>query len=180
MIVFIATVLVAAIAAGVLITTSNELQQKSQQTGEEATQQVASNLAVVSMVGKRSATSSTSLEDLELYMTLSPGASDVDISQARIFVSDGDAQYVLSYAATASATEFSATAQRDADNSFSASSPVISSGDLVLLTIELDTVGASAEPRADLEIRIVPEVGESVYKSLRLPNSYAQDLIVAL
>ncbi len=180
MIVFIATVLVAAIAAGVLITTSNELQAKSQQTGQEATEQVASNLAVVSMVGKRDSTASTSIDDLELYLTLSPGASDVDLSQARIFMSDGTNQYVLSYAAATSGTEFAATDQRDADNSFSAASPVISSGDLIRVDIDVASVGITATPRANLELRLVPEVGESVFKSIRLPNSYAQDLVIAL
>ncbi len=180
MIVFIATVLVAAIAAGVLITTSNELQQKSQQTGEEATEQVASNLAVIDMIGKRDATTDSSVEDLEVYLTLSPGAADVDLSQAKVFISDGATQYVLDYAAAVSATEFAATAQRDADSSFSAASPVITSGDLVRLDVALDTVGATATPRSDLELRIVPEVGESVFKQIRIPNSFAQDLVIPL
>src|SRR3989338_4516024 len=75
MIVFIATVLVAAIAASVLIDTSGKLQERSSRTGQEATQHVSSNLAVSSIVGKRNATSDTGLKYLEIYLTLAPGAS---------------------------------------------------------------------------------------------------------
>jgi|GEM_PF-272003 len=51
LIVFIAMVLVAAIAAGVLINTAGFLQSKSQQTGEESSAQVTNQLQVVSETG---------------------------------------------------------------------------------------------------------------------------------
>ena len=51
LIVFIAMVLVAAIAAGVLINTAGFLQSKSQQTGEESSAQVTNQLQVVSKTG---------------------------------------------------------------------------------------------------------------------------------
>ncbi len=179
MIVFIATVLVAAIAAGVLISTSSDLQQKSKETGQEATKQVSSNVAVVQMIGKRDASTDAALADLEVYITLAPGAQTVDLGETRLFLTDGTARYILSYSATApSATQFSATAIRDADSSFSATTPAMTSGDLVMLSMELDTVGLSIEPRDILDVRIVPEIGESQSKSIRTAGSYGNDVII--
>ncbi len=183
MIVFIATVLVAAIAAGVLIATSSDLQEKSSKTGSEATEQVASNLNIESVIGKRDATTDTGLKDLEIYVALAPGASEVDLEQMKLQITDGQSLLTLDYAAAASATEFAAVSVRDADSSFSAATPVMNEGDLVRIDIDLSTAaGIDMEfaPRSDVKVTMLPEVGNPVEKAFDTPNSYGGKLILDL
>ncbi len=187
MIVFIATVLVAAIAAGVLIATSSDLQEKSSKTGSEATEQVASNLNIDSVVGKRDVVGDAGLKDLEIYVSLAPGASEVDLEQMKLQITDGQKLVTLDYAAAVSATEFAASAIRDADSSFSAANPVMNEGDLVRIDIDLDNdadpaVGINMEfaPRADAKVTMLPEVGNPVEKAFDMPNSYSSKLVIEL
>ncbi len=183
MIVFIATVLVAAVAAAVLIDMSGKLQERSARTGSEATEQVSSNLAVESIIGKRDATTDTGLQDMEVYVVLAPGAKDVDLEQLKMQVQDGDTLKTLGYGTIADATNFTATAVRDADSSFSAANPVMTSGDLVRITIDLDTatgIDLEMEPRENVRLVLLPEVGNSVVTGFSTPNSYGTNLILEL
>ena len=96
LIVFIAMVLVAAIAAGVLINTAGFLQTQSEQTGQQSSAQVTDRLEPVSKTGNVSAydtvnnttQSSVSVNDntsiavteISLVVQKSPGASDINMS----------------------------------------------------------------------------------------------------
>src|SRR5258708_35202330 len=92
LIVFIAMVLVAAVAAAVLINTTGTLQQRAQSTGTEATQEVASNLKVLNVYGTRNS-SSANLWDISVNAELSAGAVPVDISKLIIRYTDGSFTY---------------------------------------------------------------------------------------
>ncbi|SFM95624.1 archaellin/type IV pilin N-terminal domain-containing protein, partial [Methanolobus profundi] len=85
LIIFIAMVLVAAVAAAVLIQTSGTLQQKAQSTGKQATQEVSSNLMVKTIEGVRAKNSATNMSDtidlLKLKVGLNVGSSPVDVNQ---------------------------------------------------------------------------------------------------
>jgi len=82
LIVFIAMVLVAAIAAGVLINTAGFLQSSSQATGQGASDATSNRLQVISATG-------TSLSDngvgvVNLNVKRGPGASNVDLETTTI------------------------------------------------------------------------------------------------
>ena len=78
LIVFIAMVLVAAVAAAVLIQTSSVLQQKAQSTGTEAMTEVSSNLKIDNIVGTANA---NNVSALNISLTLSAGGEDIDMGQ---------------------------------------------------------------------------------------------------
>jgi len=181
MIVFIATVLVAAVAAGVLIDMSGKLQEKSSRTGSEATAKVASNLDIEGLVGKRDNATASGLQDLQLFVALSPGATEVDISLLKIQIYNGTSLQILDYASgTPAAGEYGATEVRDVDGSFTTSIPVMTSGDLIRLDIPLDANTLEFEPRESIRLALIPEVGNQVVLGFQTPNSYGNNLVIDL
>ena len=96
LIVFIAMVLVAAIAAGVLINTAGFLQTQAEATGEESTQQVSDRLQVVSQSGTIGA-DDESLSEIEFVVSQAPGADSIDLNEvtAEFIGPDGQESFEL-------------------------------------------------------------------------------------
>ena len=92
LIVFIAMVLVAAIAAGVLINTAGLLQSQAEATGEESAEQVSDRIEVITVVGVDEETFGAGGADkgdingLELTVRQAPGANDINLGNAVIEV----------------------------------------------------------------------------------------------
>ena len=84
LIVFIAMVLVAAIAAGVLINTAGFLQTQAEATGEESTAQVSDRLQVVSQSGNVTGTDPRYVDELNITVAQSPGASNIDLNETTV------------------------------------------------------------------------------------------------
>ncbi|WP_436929770.1 archaellin/type IV pilin N-terminal domain-containing protein [Halosimplex halobium] len=82
LIVFIAMVLVAAIAAGVLINTAGFLQTKSEETGQQSGQQVTNRLQVSAATGSNLSDASVGI--VNLTVKKSPGASNIDLENATV------------------------------------------------------------------------------------------------
>ena len=84
LIVFIAMVLVAAIAAGVLINTAGFLQTQAEATGEDSTDLVSERINVNSAAGIVESASDGILEQVRLTVSGAPGADDIDLSDTTI------------------------------------------------------------------------------------------------
>jgi len=80
LIVFIALVLVAAIAAGVLINTAGFLQSQAEQTGQESTDQVSNTLNVVSVVGQQAG--SSGVDVINVTLAKGPGSGSINLANA--------------------------------------------------------------------------------------------------
>src|SRR6056297_1508019 len=117
LIVFIALVLVAAIAAGVLINTAGFLQTQAEQTGQDSTDQVADNINVIGEVGEvgNNNDGSGSIYEARLTVQRSPGSSEIDLSGLSIqYVGDnGFAQLVHASEKTDSNGQFTTTASKN-------------------------------------------------------------------
>ena len=83
LIVFIAMVLVAAIAAGVLINTAGFLQSQAEATGQESTDLVSERIEVGSSVGIVASGAST-LSEIRVSVSGAPGADNIDLTETTV------------------------------------------------------------------------------------------------
>lgn len=83
LIVFIAMVLVAAIAAGVLINTAGFLQSSAQATGQQSSDSTTNRIQVVSMTGNHF-TGNEEIGAVHITVKRAPGAGNVDLSKTTI------------------------------------------------------------------------------------------------
>nr|WP_254921723.1 archaellin/type IV pilin N-terminal domain-containing protein [Halorubrum ezzemoulense] len=88
LIVFIAMVLVAAIAAGVLINTAGFLQSQAESTGEESTDLVSERIEVTSSVGivgpSGADDTPSTLSEVRITTVGAPGADDIDLTDTTV------------------------------------------------------------------------------------------------
>ncbi|MDY6931919.1 MAG: archaellin/type IV pilin N-terminal domain-containing protein [Halobacteriota archaeon] len=185
LIIFIAMVLVAAVAAAVLIQTSGVLQQRATETGKEATAEVSSNIGVETIVGERTAASSANLQWINITVKVMAGAGDIDISQMRVAIQNEtsrveNVQLNTSASTTADSTHFAVNEHRDADDSYNPSNSnyVINSGDLMEIAVNVTACGVNVPAREPLRIELIPEHGASVIKELTMPASYGVDIFL--
>lgn len=169
LIIFIAMVLVAAVAAAVIIGTSGTLQQRAQQTGKDATSDVSSNMRIESAYGIR-ATSNDDVGSVRLIVTLAAGSVPVDLTETIIRYSDGSSPTLykfgdLTYPFTLNWVRGTAT-----DN-------VIEAGDLVELDFDLPS---DLPPRSDFRLQLIHIIGAPQELDLVTPSTYAGNLYLEL
>ncbi|MCZ7398560.1 MAG: flagellin [Candidatus Methanoperedens sp.] len=160
LIIFIAMVLVAAVAAAVLIQTSGVLQQKAQQTGKEATAEVSSNLKIVSVVGN---VTGGAIDKLDVLIEVSAGGNPIDTNTLRVkYINNNSANFLVN------GTNLNYTEDRTVDSS----NTVLSSGDLGKLTLTLPA-SSPLNVRETATIQIIPETGTMVIKDIATPATFA-------
>ena len=177
LIIFIAMVLVAAIAAAVLINVSGILQQRAMATGKESIQQVSSNIVVVSISG---ATNSdrTNVENLSVAVSAASGAGRIDMKYAVLQLGNGVNQTYLNYSSTAmGAGTYMASKLRDPSNLFTVDTPVIDASSLLKLQLSATAQSTYFPPRQVYRLTIIPEHGASVMISGIMPEAYSSSVI---
>lgn len=98
LIVFIAMLLVAAVAAGVLIQTSTSLQEKALATGQQARSQISTNARVIEVSGADGRNGN--LTDFHEIVKLSPGSDPIKLSQIIFTFNTKDRTSTLKYRGT--------------------------------------------------------------------------------
>jgi len=197
LIIFIAMVLVAAVAAAVLIQTSGVLQQKAQQTGKEATGEVASNLKVVSVIGDVNTYSTSDLTSniqvLNITLELASGGQDIDMEKMIVKYINETTRTVLTMNTTSPETPNAATFQyKELRVGSGSENNVLQAGDLGLITINLNNTyfsmggsdynGTNQElaPRKKGSLQLIPESGTMVIKDVVAPNTFGTKTAIQL
>jgi flagellin FlaB len=170
LIIFIAMVLVAAVAAAVLIQTSGILQQKAQQTGKEAATEVTSNVNIVSIIGNIG--TSQKIDNFTIAIQLSAGGQNIDFQSVVMKYIDNQTSDTMNYAninytsLVGNHTAYNYSEQRFVGSS---ANKVLSSGELGIITI------APTNPLGLREkglIEIVPESGTMIMKEVLAPSTW--------
>jgi len=182
LIVFIAMVLVAAIAAGVLINTAGLLQSQAEATGEESAEQVSDRLEVVTVVGSSDEnfgdTSETLDQDqingLELTVRQAPGANDIDLGNAIVEVfADGESA-TLTYGDD-NIEDIGDDGEFGIDEIDGSGETLSSTSDRAILGINLAADVAALDEGESVTVTITTAQGGTTFVEKRAPNSIDDD-----
>jgi flagellin-like protein len=172
LIIFIAMILVAAVAAGVLINTAGFLQNKASATSHESQKQVSNQVIVVSGVGQ---VDGSTINKTELTVMQSPGSDAIDLEAATVEIIGPNGEATLTYNDsnwTTDAGYFTVGAEKDDDDSV----PVLNSKeDRFDVKFMLNKTGAQSalETGDELTIKIVTQSGSQYVYVATVPDTLA-------
>lgn len=178
LIIFIAMIIVAAVAATVLIQTAYQLQQQAEETGNIAIQDVATGFKIIHMGGQVNlASSPPELSTIEIKVGLLAGSPAIDMKNVLIEITDGTTDVTLNYTsrdvlapnATYAATEFTAVVLRDMPPANWATQHVMTQGDIVKIIINATAVGLNLTPQSQVTLQIIPKHGVPTYAAFMVP-----------
>lgn len=182
MIVFIAAVIVAAIAAAVIINTAGNLQRKASETGDETTGEVSSNLFVRQVVGNAT-DAEDEIEKVYWYLELAPGSDAVDLNNTILQWNSGEDFKDLNITGEDDCddTDFDELSDgfcvRDVFDAGDGNRYVIDSGDKVRIEVHLAT-SEQLDPRDEIDSLFMPETGSPVDGSFSVPAAIDKPNVV--
>ncbi len=170
LIIFIALVLVAAVAAGVLINTADDLQTRASDTGEDAQAQVSNQIDVVSATGATGG--GDNVENVTLVVKKSPGSDPIDLSAATIEYTSSSSSVTLTQATSANATQFSTEAIVGSQNT------VLEDTDQrIEITINTSDIQGGLAEGEDAQLRIVDQSGAETVYGVSVPEVLTGDFV---
>jgi archaellin len=170
LVLFIALILVAAIAAGVLISTASALQAKSLETGSQARTQVSTAVEIINAWALNGSTGT--VRQFYFKVKLAPGSEPIALNESYVFVdSETNDRQVLRYNSTTSncstPTTITTTTFGITKRLGYANPGYLQDGDIIDLCFNTTY---AVMPNQDLRIGFVPRVGSQAAFSTTIPS----------
>jgi len=160
LIIFIAMVIVAAVAAGVLINTSQSLQEQARATGEETIRSVSSGVEVNAV--KAQTDEDAIIDNLEVVISTYPGSDGINLEETVIQVTTKNGMDHLT------SENFTVNKIENVSNT---SNDLLGPGDTVQITIENSetTEDISLERGDEASLTFIPPEGFDTYYGVNVP-----------
>ena len=175
LIVFIAMVLVAAIAAGVLINTAGLLQSQAEATGEETSEQVSDRLQVATVTGaaeeitadfEDGPNSQDRINETNLTVLRSPGSGDINLENVIIEVFANGESDTLTF-------DDGFSVEKVNDNGETGDNTLADSADRAILSFGLNKTSheATLATGDSLQLQVTTSAGATTFVEKRAPSS---------
>ena len=170
MIIFIALILVAAVASTIIIKTAEELQQRAETTGDDTRDEISGKIQIIGAFVSTESTATTA-DEITLIVQLSAGSDTTLLSDI--------SWLIVCDAGTSSGTNTAAfsTVATTLDGTGYAATDAVDSGETFLVPIDTST---DCQPTVgdDQEMRILIDGGGETYAQLHYNSVEAGDTIV--
>ena len=172
LIIFIAIVLVAAVAASVIVSTAYVLQQQAQDTADQAIAEVSTGFRIVDVFGTRLNQTNTAIQVVYVKLGLMSGSSPINFQDVVIEIDDGFTEANLVLGSTANTTCFNITSLRDREPLNTPGMYFVTSGDLLMVRLNVSEIGLSLQPQTQVTMKIIPKHGIPNYERFTTPSAY--------
>jgi archaellin len=171
MIVFIAMILVSAVAAAVLIGTANSVREQATSTGNQAINNVAAGFNRVAVVGYMAADDNL-LESVTITLRLAAGSPNVYMKNVLVKLNYGSVDTTLQWGAAADATHFSTTIKFEPTAGSYATDFTLKQGDMLALQVGSAAYDLDLDNFQSVEIKIIPSSGQGTIIDFITPEVY--------
>jgi len=165
LIIFIGIILVAAVAAMVLISTSGSLQQRALSTGKETEEGISTGADIFSVVGRNA--SDGKFDTLELLMRLNPGSGGIKLNSSLITIDTKNTFQRLIYGGTntiGTTSIFNVTYLQNGSNN---QADYLTEGDVIKAQM---VVNRNISESETVRIRFIPRIGTTTEVEFTTPD----------
>ncbi|MFC6954121.1 archaellin/type IV pilin N-terminal domain-containing protein [Halorubellus litoreus] len=175
LIIFIAMVLVAAVAAGVLINTAGLLESTASDTGSDSQAQVSNQVDVISAIGHDNDTDGT-VERLNFTIKKSAGSSNIDLENLTVnYQSDAASQTLNFTSGDANAVQFNTTELTgDGDNVLD------DTDERFIVTVSAQTIESGLSEGGEATVTFVDQSGASTIYGVNVPDTISGEEYVSV